>query len=374
MNYRILSSNFLVSKRRIAFLLLSVILLNSLAGIFSAKSYAAGLTEAMVRLDRMGADAQFNTTTGYKILVLIKPTTVGTIGKVRLTFPTSSAFTVNATASNFDTSITGLPSTVQGEAVTGATITNTEASAVSGGDVTFDVTSMSSATTLYGFYLTCNATTCITNPSGGNAGTHIITVATLTAASAAIDSTQVAVDTLSSSTSDQVTVTASVAPTFNFTMADQTLALGTLSPSSVSTNAMSPGIDIDTNAGNGYAVWIRSEGATAALVSASTGGSISSTNTGSVVTCSSGTNCYVVDIATAQGGASTGSLAPTTEFDGNGTTSGGVLSIAYEEVAYSTGQADSDTITPTVIAAISPVQEAATDYTDTWDVVAAGNF
>lgn len=363
-----------ISKRKTAMFLIALVFFNASAAFFSTKSEAAGLTEAMVRLDRMGADAQFNTTTGYKILILVKPATVGTIGKVQLTFPTTNAFTVNSTPGNFDTSITGLPSTVQGESVTGATITNTEASAVSGGVVTFDVTGMSSSTTLYGFYLTCNATTCITNPAGGDAGTHIITVATLTSGSAAIDSKQVAVDTLSTSTSDQVTVTASVDPTFNFTMADQTLALGTLSPASVSTAAMSPGIDIDTNAGNGYAVWIRSEGAAAALVSASTGGSISSSNTGSVVTCSNGANCYVVDIATAQGGGSTGSLAPTSEFDGNGTTSGGVLSIAYEEVAYSTGQADSDTITPTAIAAISAVQPAATDYTDTWDVVAAGNF
>ncbi len=366
--------NFSFRKSRIALILVCILILNIFSTLLSVKSQAAGLTEAMVRLDRMGADAQFNTTTGYKILVLLKPTTVGTIGKVQLTFPTSSAFTVNGTAGNFDTSITGLPSTVQGESVTGATITNTEASAVAGGVVTFDVTSMSSNSTLYGFYITCNATTCITNPSGANAGTHIITVATLTAADAAIDSTQVAVDTLSSSTSDQVTVTASVNPTFNFTIADQTLALGTLSPSAVSTSAMSPGIDIDTNAANGYAVWIRSEGATAALVSASTGGSISSTNTGSVVTCSAGTNCYVVDIAVTQGGGSSGTLAPTTEFDGNGTTSGGVLSVAYEEVAYSTGQADSDTVTPTAIAAISAVQESASDYTDTWDVVGAGNF
>ncbi len=365
---------FYFKKRKLALLLICILVFNVFSTVLSVKSQAAGLTEAVVRLDRMGAGALFNTTTGYKILILVKPTTVGTIGKVRLTFPTTNAFTVNATATNFDTSITGLPSTFQGESVTGATITNTEASAVSGGDVTFDVTSMSSATTLYGFYLTCSSTTCITNPSGGNAGTHIITVATLTAASAAIDSTQVAVDTLSSATSDQVTVTATVNPTFNFTIADQTLPLGVLSPSSVSTNAMSPGIDVDTNAGNGYAVWIRSEGATAALVSASTGGSISSTNTGSPVTCSNGANCYVVDIATAQGGASTGTLIPTTEFDGNGTTSGGVLSTAYEEVAYSTGQADSDTITPTVIAAISAVQQSATDYTDTWDVVGAGNF
>lgn len=355
-------------KKKLALVTVFYILASILLPAFINRAFAADLTEAVVRLDRMGESLQFNTTTGYRILVLVKPTTVGSIGKVRLTFPTSNAFTVNGTATNFDTTTTGLPTTFQGESVTAATVTNSEASAVSGGDVTFDVTSMSSASTLYGFFITCSSTTCITNPASGDAGTHNITVATLTSGSSVIDSKQVAVDTLSSATGDQVTVTASVPSTFNFAIADATIALGTLSTGSVSTNAMSSGIDVDTNAGNGYAAWIRSEGAAATLASASTGDAISSTNTGSPVTCSSGSECYVVDAAV------TGTGTPTTEYDGNGTTSGGVISTTYEEMVNATAPVANDSIVLTAIVAISGLNEAASDYTDTWEIVGAGNF
>jgi hypothetical protein len=57
-----------------------------------------------------------------------------------------------------------------------------------------------------------------------------------------------------------------------------------------------------------------------------------------------------------------------------GTVRGHKLWLRYEQIAQSTGQADSDTLTLTAIVAISPVNKAASDYTDTWEVVGAGNF
>jgi hypothetical protein len=338
------------------------------------KAHAAALTEASIRLDRMGGGVEYNTTTGYKVLVVLKPATVGTIGKVRVTFPTTNAFTINSTASNFVTSTTGLPSTYQGETLTAATVTGNVASAVSGGAVTFDVTGMSSSTTLYGFFITCNSTTCITNPAIGDAGQHLVTIATLTAASAAIDSQSVAVDTVGSN-ADQVSVTATVPASFNFALSGNSIALGTLSTSTQTTGNVT--VDVDTNANNGWVAWIRSEGAADTLASASTGDSIFSTDSGACVDPARGAEAYLIDVNGAAGTNAGGSLTVATEYncsDTAGDRQGGVIDTGYEQIAERTGVVESDTLTLTAIVDISPTTEAASDYTDTWEVIGAGNF
>lgn len=335
----------------------------SLVPALTEKANAAALTEAAIRLDRMGGGVAANSTTA-KILVVFKPTSTATEGKLVITWPTSSAFVSSATDADHTSTTSGIPSTYQGEALVAVTTLGTPGAETSG-VVTYTTGDLTPGT-LYGFYVTGG----ITNPSTGNAGTHSVTIATTTAADAAIDSQTVAVDTLSSATGDQVTVTATVPPTFNFAIADSAIALGTLSSSAISTNAMTSAIDVDTNAANGYVAFIRSEGAANTLASASTSDAISSTNTGSPVTCSSGSECYVVDAAVS------GTGAPTTEYDGDGTTSGGVIptSPTYDEMVTATAPVNNDAITLTAIVAISALNEAATDYTDTWEVVGAGNF
>lgn len=372
MNTFQLSTNHLKKQHYALFL---AIVLNTLLPFFLARpAHAAALTEASIRLDRVGASEQFSTVTGYKVLVVVKPATVGTIGKVRVTFPTSNAFTLDSTAANFDTTITGIPATYHGEALTGATVTNTEASDVTGGAVTFDVTGMSSNSTLYGFYITCNATTCITNPASGDAGQHVITVDTLTGASAAIDTKSVVVDTVGND-ADQVAVTASVAPTFNFALSGNSIALGTLSTSAQTSGNVT--VDIDTNAANGYVAWIRSEGGAATLASANASDAISSTDTGSCVDPARGAEAYLVDVNASAGSGGGGSLTVATEYDctdTGGDRQGGVIATTYEQIADRTGVVDSDTLTLTALVDISAVNKAATDYTDTWEVVGAGDF
>lgn len=325
---------------------------------------AAALTESAIRLDRMGAGIAAGSSS--KILVVIKPATVGTIAKVRLTWPTTNAFSVNGTPANNTASTSGLESTFQGQSLTAPTVTS-PASNVSGGAVTFDVSGMSSSTTLYGFYITGG----ITNPSVGNAGTHSVLIETLTSGGSLIDSQTVQVDTVGTN-GDQVTVTGEVPSAFNFALGSNSIALGTMDVSTRSSGTVA--VDIDSNAGNGWIAWIRSEGASAVLASAATGDSISSTNTGSPVVTSPGTKGYVVDVSAVQGAGSTGSITIASEYDGDSTTSGGVISTSYEQIAQSTGQASSDTLTLKAIVTISAVTQAATDYTDTWEVVGAGNY
>jgi hypothetical protein len=119
---------------------------------------------------------------------------------------------------------------------------------------------------------------------------------------------------------------------------------------------------------------MRSEGAAATLASASTSDSISSTNTGSCVATSTGTKGYVVDVNAAAGSGGSGSLTVASEYDCTNGTDGGVISTAYEQIADRTGVVDSDTLTLTAIVTISASTKAATDYTDTWEVVGAGDF
>lgn len=347
----------------IAVLLLQIVL----TAFLPRTAHAGTLTEASIRLDRMGAGIAANTTNA-KILVVVKPATVGTETSIKVSWPTTSAFTVDSTALNHTYSTTGLPSTYQGEtlvAMPGLAGTPT----VSGGDVTTTITDLTVGT-LYGYYVTGG----ITNPATGNAGTHSITITTQATGPSAIDSQSVAVDTVTTN-ADQVTVTATVASTFNFALNANSIALGTLSSTTQSNGNVT--VDIDTNANNGWVAFIRSEGAAKTLASASTGDSISSTDTSACVDPTRGTKDYLVDVNAAAGTGAGGTLTVATEYDcadTAGDRQGGVIDTVYEQIAQRTGVVDSDTLTITGLVDISTTTEAANDYTDTWEVVGAGNF
>ena len=353
-----------MTKQSLSLLLVSIINV-FLPLLIVQPAYAASLTEASIRLDRVGAAVAANGTNA-KILVVFKPASTATEAKLKITWPTTNAFTVDATAANHTVTDTGIPSTYHGESLNASGITS-PATAVSGGDVTYTIPDLT-AGTLYGFYITGG----ITNPSNGNAGTKVVAIETETSGSAQIDVASVAVDTVGTS-ADQVTLTASVDPTFNFALSGNSISLGTLS-----TTARSQGnvtVDVDTNANNGYVAWIRSEGAAKNLASASTSDSISSTdNPGSCVTATIGSKGYVVDVNSTAGSNPGGALTVAAEYNCTDGQAGGVIDTAYEQIADRTGVVDSDTLTLNAIVTISATTKAATDYTDTWEVVGAGDF
>jgi hypothetical protein len=352
--------------QKISLFLIVIMLLQVIYPVLVAKkAYAGVLTEASIRLDRMGAAVAANTTNA-KILVVVKPATTGTEDTVKVSWPTTSAFTVDATAANHTTSTTSLPSTYQGETLTAWPTIGATATSVSGGDVTFSSGDLTVGT-LYGFYVTGG----ITNPSAGNAGTHTVTITTQASGPTEIDSQSVAVDTVGTN-ADQVSVTATVPSSFNFALSGNSIALGTLSTSARTTGNVT--VDVDTNANNGWVAWIRSEGAASTLASAATGDSISSSNTGSCVTAAIGAKGYVVDVNAVAGSNGSGVLSVATEYDCTDSQAGGVIDTAYEQIAQRTGVIDSDTLTLTAVVTISPTTAAASDYTDTWEVIGAGNF
>lgn len=308
---------------------------------------AANFTNAYMRADRMKASTATN------VLVVIKPTTVGTEAKVKVTFDTG--YTVNASptvnTSNLPSGVTALPGTL--------TIAGSgQVATVSG------VTDLSVGT-FYGF----NIATGITN---GTAGQKINIIQTTTSGDAEIDISDVAVRVISD---DQIVITAVVPPTFDFTLSSNTDSFtADLSTSSVvSTNGRT--VTIATNADKGYIVWAKS--ANAALSSATTGETI--TTSGSIdaapTTLSTGSNGYVLDVnATTDSGTGTGTLTIDPEYNGTTTSAGGTLSTSLQPIASADGTTDGDVLTLIARATISAVKGAAEDYTDTLTVVGAGNF
>lgn len=322
---------------------------------------AATLTEASIRLDRMGAGVAANNTNA-KILVVFKPASTATEAQIKIHFPTSSAFTVDSTASNITADDSSLPD-YNGTTPTAAGVSST-ATAVSGGDVTFTTSDLTPGT-LYGFYITGG----ITNPS--SSGSYSVTLTTQTSTPTDIDSQTVAVGIVSTD-ADQVTVTAAVDPTFTFDLGSNSIALGTLSSSSIASGQVTA--TVNTNANNGYVAWIRSAG-DGTLASATTSDAISSTNTNNCVTVSTGSKGYVVNVSQTGGTNSGGSFTQPTEYDGcNTTNAGGVISTSYEQIGARSGVADGDTLTLKALVTISAITKAASDYTDTWEVIGAGEF
>lgn len=333
----------------------SLLLIVVLPVFFSERAAAANLTQAMVRVDRLKA----STTTGGTVCA--KSTTASVETTVKVSFPTG--FTVNSTASNWTVTTTNLPS--------GSTawIGIGTATLVASQDVTFPSGDMVVGT-LYCFNF--SGTSTLTTSTAGNDKTGVIT--TQLAGPTTIDSGSWATSIISN---DQIVVTAIVPATFTFSLSGNTDTFA----SNLSTTAqLSNGVTatIATNAAAGWVAWVKS--ANAALNSASTGATIATTGSidDTVTTLSGGTNGYLLDVTFTDSGTGTGTVSQAAgygqEYDGNSSNSGGTLSTTFQPVAASSGTTDGDTVILKELARISAVQAAATDYTDTLTVVAAGRF
>lgn len=331
--------------------------------LLSHASAASSLTLAQIQLDRMKA----STATSGLVCVTPSATHTTSVSDFQINWPTG--YIVSTTGTDWNASTGSIPAgTTAFPGIAAATPTAV------GQNVTWTMgtdQTLSSGTE----YCFTFGSTALTNPT---AGTDLTGSVQLTDTTAANNETKPFA--LASVTNDQVTVTATVPATFSFAIADNAITLGTLSTSSVTADSMSSPISVSTNAENGWTAWVKSDG-DGKLDSASTGDSISSTNTGSPVTLVAGTKGYVVDVGITKGGSSIGTPTVATEYDGNSdatadntSTKGGVISTAYEEIASSNGPAASDSISMAVAAAISGVTKAANDYTDTLDIVGAGDF
>jgi hypothetical protein len=321
----------------------------------SLTAQAGNFQQVYIRLDRLKA----STTTGGTVCA--KPQTAGTEADVQVVFPTG--FTVNTTASNWTVTTTNLPN--------GATawVSIATATAVSGQTVTFPSGDLVVGT-LYCFNF--SGTSTLTTSSAGNDKTG--TVTTRTSGPATIDSSGYAESIVSD---DQIVVSATVPATFTFSLSGNTDSFSSnLSTTTTSTTGKT--VTIATNAASGWVAWVKS--ANAALNSASTSATIATAGSvDNAPTDLASTTGYVLDVdITTDSGTGTGTVTQASnygaEYAGSNTTSGGTLSTSFQPIAASSGTTDGDVLTLTERAKISAVQAAATDYTDTLTVVAAGRF
>lgn len=352
---RYFGSMFSSKKKSISLLLAVILLLVLLEPLFTQSANAVAPT-GYLRLDRMAA----STTTGAT--VCMTPQTTATEGKVVITFPATGAsadathFGVNQTNTNWTASSAVIPT-----GSTAWTVTS-PATAASGGVVTYTSPDLTPGTQ---YCFTFPSTSTLSTPtSAGSSFTG--SIQTQTSGAAPIDTVNFSTAIV---TNDQVAVTATVPSTFSFSLGGNTAALGSITTSGA-TSATAVTATVSTNANNGFVAWVKSAGA--ALTSASTADTIPSaaftTGAGNVVDLAS-TNGYVLDVNTG-----TGTPTIATEYDGNTTAKGGNLSTLFKQVASAATPVSGNTFDLVVRARATATNKAATDYTDTLTVTAAGQF
>ncbi len=353
--------------RRTAVLEAIVLLLVIVLPILVNKVEAANFQQAYVRLDRI-SDV---TTTGGTVCA--RPATANTESDVQVTFPTVAGtdFTVNSTATNWVVDDTNLPT---GSTFwIGMTSGVTDADSVSGKTVTFPSGDLVVGT-MYCFHFTGTST--LTTGALGN--DQVGTITTRTSGAATIDSSSYALSVIAN---DQLVISATVPPTFSVVFGDGADAdadantdsfTGNLSTTTTSTYGNT--LTVATNAQDGWIAWVKS--ANAALNSTVASASIATAGTvnGAPSDLASLTG-YVLDVdETTETCSGSSNLVIDPEYLGANTTSGGTLSTSFQPIASCDGVASGDVLTLIERAKISAVQAAASDYTDTLTIVAAGRF
>ena len=184
--------------------------------------------------------------------------------------------------------------------------------------------------------------------------------------------------TLSILTNDQIGIIGVVPPTFSFDLDATTDSFtSALSPDTV-TSTSGRTATIGTNANNGWVAWVKS--ANNGLTSASTGRSINTygtiNDTPTDLSTLTNTDAYNLNVhitTDVNAGSVTQGAGYGQEYTGNAT-SGGTLTNTFQPIASGSGATGGDVLTLKERARISALQQAATDYTDTLTVVAAGRY
>lgn len=324
---------------------------------------AATLTTSYIRLNRLTAAQttsfrlQFKTVGAGATSVAIDfngadgTTWTGSSGVVNATQTTATATCATETGD------TALPGTLSASG-SGSTVTITGVTALS-------------ATTTYCVDLTSSSA--VTNATAGEYHP------TITVGS---DSTTVAVRTISN---DQIVITATVPPTFNFVLSGNTDSFTTSLSSSSVVSTTGRTVTITTNANSGWIAWVKnlngSSGAATkgALKSATAGNyTIPTTNANALGsashTLSAGTEDYGLGVTITTDASGGGTVTVDAAYDGSSTKAGVLDPNNFRPIASSNGTANGDIIDLKERATITGGTPAANDYTDTLTVIGAGNF
>lgn len=343
-------------KKAIISVLLYIATFISLLSPFMTPGKAnASVTEGFVRFNRLATGAAIAGTACLK-------STLTTQTNVVILFP--SSWTISSTPSNWTVTTTNLPTDPSGGGAATAWPGIGTATSVVGNSVVFPGTSLSAAT-FYCFNFAGASSTI------GSAGDNQTGQLKTQGGSPYTDSVDWAISIVGSG-ADQIAVTASVSATMTFSLSANSIALGTLSTSSVTSGNVTQ--TVSTNARNGYVSWIQGTSTTGG-----TGGGLHSTTANADIT-SPSSFPTVTDLASATGvvvDADSGTNSPTinTGYDGTNSTSGGHFDGGtFHEVSSKSGAQSGTTVTLNVRAKIASTQAAASDYSDTLVVSAAGSF
>ena len=318
----------------------------------------AATSEAFVRFDRLSTGAAISGTACMK-------STLITQTNVIIVFPVG--WTISQTVGNWTANTTGIVSNMKdpvGGAAAEAWPGIGNANSVSGLNVQFPGT----AFTAGHFYCFNFAGATSTVGSAGNDQTGQFKTQ---GGSPYTDSVNFATSVVSSG-GEQITVSASVSATMTFSLSGNTIALGTLSTSSVTSGNVTQ--TVSTNARNGYVSWLQGTSTTGG-----TGGGLHSSAANADIP-SPGSFPTITDLASSTGvviDAVTGTNSPTINagYAGNGSSSGGHFDGGtFHEVSSKTGPQSGSTVVLNVRAKIASTQAAASDYSDVLTVVAAGSF
>jgi len=340
--------------------------LTAVALVFLMPGFAGAtqLTQAGVRLGRLGISAS----TGNDLLVTLKLNTTPTsVGKVTVTFP--SGFVVANGTPTVGT--TGFPNTPASIVALPGSLTAVSSS-VSRTIVVSGLTSGSlNSTSLYGFTI---PTGTVTNP--GSAGQYNVTVESDTSGGSTIDLTTTPVYIYGASANqDQVDVNASVAPNFSFSLSANADTIPKVDPTTIQTSS-GVTMTVGTNSPLGYTAYVKS--ANGALISASSPSTPISTGAfdGTPDALTPGTTDYGLVPSTGTACSScTGSLTYDGEYAvADGTHAGSFNGTNFASFVSRNGYTNADQVILKERDAVANTVGYANDYTDTLTVVAAGNF
>ena len=343
----------------VAFLLLLPTLLVVVA---VHKSSAATLTTSYIRLNRMKSAQTTNFRVVFKaatsqtanVAIDFNGTDTGTArwtdaansGVVNLTQTVTTAQCVT------DTGFTALPGTLSA-AGSGSTVTISGVGAVTAG-------------TTYCADLT--STSAVTNPTTQGEYHPTITHSG--------DSVTLALRIIAQ---DEIVVTATVPPSFNFQFNNTTTdAFGNLTTAGVSTTGKT--ITLSTNANSGWIVWAKSlKGTTKGSLESAAAGNYLITSSFALGSASHNLTASVEDyglaVTTITNGTGSGTPSADAAYDSTSGTKLGVLdSQNFRPIASSNGPGSSDAVSFVERASITGATPAANDYTDTITFIGAGNF
>jgi hypothetical protein len=369
--------NSLNRTKRTALVCALALLMGSVAPFWTVQTaHAAQLTATMVEFNTMNASAP---TIGT---ICAKPaTTSAAVKTYSVSFAGNgsagaASFTVSGTAANWQT--TNISTTSNPFWPAGATAWPNAATAtasITTNTVTWTNASGQTMTsgTWYCFNWTSSAA--LTEPTSANSSL-VGSVTTNIVGPTVIDTGQYATASLTATTGNNFVVNATVNPNFSFSISQTSTTLTpSLDPTHEATDVTPTTSTLNTNATNGWFVWgsdtfsgLRS--ATAAYTINVSGHAVSP-NTASTST--TGSDYFITGITSAQTSGS-GTITVATPFVGSLHHGSAFDHTTQDLLASSNGTANNAVLTYTNYADVGATTPAATDYTDTITLVAAGSF